>query len=65
MRILLDKRQIQAKEKGDIKSGGRLGSKKADILDDFLTIDGNQLLSGRLMLTTKLYHPELIVSINP
>ena len=52
MRILRDKGQIETKEKGVIKSGGRLGSKKADILDDFLTIDSNQLLSGRLMLTT-------------
>lgn len=41
MRMLLNKRQIKGEGKGIIKSGGRLGSKKTYILDEFLTIDSN------------------------
>lgn len=51
-RILRNGRQIQIQKEGVVKSGGGLGSKEADIVNDFLTIDNNQLLSGELMLTT-------------
>lgn len=41
-----------------------LGCRKANILEDFLTIDNNQLLSSGLILIISLYHLELIVTIN-
>jgi len=40
--IFRDRRQIQVQEKGVIKFSSRLRSKKPDVVDDFLTVDGNQ-----------------------
>ena len=40
-----DKGEIQVEEKGIIKLSNRLRSKKTDVLQNFLTIDNNQLLS--------------------
>lgn len=36
--------QIEMKKKGIVKYSNRLGSKKPDVFDKFLTVDNNQLL---------------------
>ena len=43
--VFLDGRQIEVQEKGIIKLSNRLRGKKTDVMDDFLTVDSNQLLS--------------------
>lgn len=44
-RVFLNKGQLEVHKKGIIKLRNRLRGKKTNVLDNFLTVDNNQLLS--------------------